>query len=46
MAIKMTPAMAAGLTRKLWYYEDIIELIERKKREALKPSGLVPLRRP
>jgi hypothetical protein len=45
MAIKMTPAMAAGLTRKLWYYEDIVEMIDRKKQEAVKPSGLVRIAR-
>lgn len=41
MAIRMTPAMAAGLARKPWYYEDVIEMIDEKKRNAIKPSGVV-----
>lgn len=41
MAIRMTPAMAAGLAKKPWYYEDIIEMIDAQKRSAIKPSGVV-----
>ena len=33
--LRVTPAMAAGLTTKLWEIEDIIELVEAKEREAI-----------
>ncbi len=29
--LKITPAMAAGVTEKLWDIEDIIDLLEEKK---------------
>ena len=45
MALGRTPAMAAGLARKPWYYEDIIELIDKKKRDAVKPSFVTPIAR-
>lgn len=45
MAIKMTPAMASGLERRQWYYEDIVEMVDRAKIEALKPSGVVRIKR-
>lgn len=45
MALDMTPAMKTGLARKPWYYEDIIELIDKTKRDALKPSGVVRIER-
>ena len=33
--LRVTPAMAAGLTTKLWEIEDIIELVEAREREAI-----------
>lgn len=33
--LKTTPAMQAGITERLWSFEDIIELLDAK--EALKP---------
>lgn len=45
MSLDRTPAMAAGLARKPWYYEDIIELIDKTKRDAVKPSGVVRITR-
>ena len=45
MAIKLTPAMAAGLARKPWYYEDIITMIDADKAATLKPSGLTRIQR-
>lgn len=44
MALKTTPAVSAGLARKPWYYEDIVELIDKRKRDAIKPSGLVRIK--
>ena len=42
MTLGTTPAVAAGFSKRTWYYEDIVELIDRKKAEAKhKPSGLV-----
>lgn len=46
MALDCTPAMAAGLALKPWYYEDIIELIDKTKRDKVKPSGVVRIERP
>ncbi len=43
MALGRTPAMAAGLARKPWYYDDIIELIDKKKRDAVKTSYVTPI---
>lgn len=43
MALGCTPAMAAKLARKPWYYEDIIELIDKSKRDAIKPSHVTPI---
>lgn len=45
MAIGKTPAMAAGLAKKPWYYEDIIEKLEARKRAKDKPSGVVRITR-
>lgn len=44
MSIDKTPAMQAGLAARAWYYEDIIELIDKAKRDKTKPSGLVRIR--
>ena len=43
MALGRTPAMAAKLARKPWYYDDIIELIDKKKRDAVKPNFVTPI---
>jgi IS1 family transposase len=45
MALKTTPAVSAGLADRAWYYEDIIEMIDKRKRDALKPSGVVRIKR-
>lgn len=45
MSLDMTPAMAAGFSKRAWYYEDIVELIDKRKRDALKPSGVVRIER-
>jgi hypothetical protein len=39
-SLRMTPAMAAGVTGKLWEISDIVVLIEAK--EAEKPSARGP----
>lgn len=44
MALGCTPAMQAGLDKKRWYYEDIVELIDKDKRDKIKPSGLVRIK--
>lgn len=46
MALGTTPAVRAKLADKPWYYEDIVELIDKAERDAVKPSGVVPIRRP
>ena len=45
--LRMTPAMAAGITDRLWSMEEVVALVEAKEMEAAapKPSGLVPVRR-
>ena len=43
--LRMTPAMAAGVTDRLWTVEDIIAIIEKREAPEVKPSGLVPVRR-
>ena len=40
-----TPAMRIGLSKHPWYYEDIIELIDKTKRDSAKPSGVVRIAR-
>lgn len=40
-----TPAMRIGLCKHPWYYEDIVELIDRAKRDSAKPSGVVRILR-
>lgn len=46
-SLRVTPAMAAGITDRVWSIADVVALVEAKEREAAmpKPSGLVPVRR-
>lgn len=55
-SIRMTPAMAAGITDKLWTVADAVAVLERweerqaqkeaeEKAKAAKPSGLTPIKR-
>jgi IS1 family transposase len=46
-SLRMTPAMAAGITDRLWNMEDVVAMVEAKEAAAAqpKPSGLVPVRR-
>lgn len=46
MAIDTTPAQRAKVADRRWYYEDIVELADKAKRDAVKPSGVVRLDRP
>lgn len=43
--LRVTPAMAAGITDRAWSVEDIIAIIEKREAPVAKPSGLVPVRR-
>lgn len=45
MTLGTTPAVKARLSKKPWYYEDIIELVDKEKRDKIKPSGVVRLRK-
>lgn len=45
MAIETTPAIKAKLTNRRWYYEDIVELVDRRKRAEAKPSGVTRITR-
>lgn len=45
MALDTTPAIKAKLTDRRWYYEDIVELVDRRKRAEAKPSGVVRIKR-
>lgn len=33
-ALKVTPAMAAGITGKLWSIEDVVKLVETRESES------------
>lgn len=43
--LRTTPAMAAGITDRVWGVEDIIAIMEKREAPVAKPSGLVPVRR-
>ena len=43
--LRTTPAMAAGITDRVWSVEDIIAIMEKREAPVTKPSGLVPVRR-
>ena len=45
MTLGTTPAVASGLAKKPLYYEDIIELVDARKRSLIKPSGVVRIKR-